>query len=874
MYNGTNANLTDSNNLTGAVNNQTYLNSTVIASSVAVNGTVTSINQTMQSQQIQVATQNILHSVGKSLSKFTDGIYSRLDYWWNGARPKVSVKIKQKIIAAKVDLKRLDLQKQARFESIIYSTVKDMLDKRITIDHGLNRIVKHLNFQSSGSLDEDFDWVVQVLKENFPEQDRDIENSLHRKQIALALDQLKKNWIEATLSEAVDKIISYLESDSSGDPVQAFDLMIMILRKSFDEIKSKELESALIDKLKETNAKNIKQKREVQENQTVYALSPKVAINATWDRLSLCANKLRAVLFGATNTTQEVKILDVQANVLQINQTLSAAISAQFPPRLGSNYVSSGCGDNGIFHLSTADDQQVPAPPFYHAAIEGDRLAVPQHPSAFLSTDLLGKAPRPAHIGGYRSARPYPLSNPGYNITTLYGYDTNSSGVFPSLPPTGVSVPFSTINANGIVWQSNRMYQEIFTFAGGLVKSLVKMSFGIQELSFNQTLGLTGVTNTTNSNPGIFNQIDEIPITTRIPLADNTQFTTLISQLVNGSTASYTYDISTKTFTSAALLPDGSRAFVPNADMNIAHCPDQPGIYVYMREVQGALKYDVVNATMGSTSIIGGEQEYTDYNTSSRPRPGVGCLSNGKIIFSFLDNGSPSYVTLDLNPPVAVPVSAPLTSPPSFSPLGAAPNFPPATGVEIVVNIPPNLGDKPVPIDGNGIVVSNATVIMTITDKHGFKIVFTNNGTDVKEGQYFPVTIFKDGTLSWGRGTAVDGSVPEFTGCNADDQCTTSTPGTPLQVLVGSGLDWRIILGAAAAAVGAVGVAGTVFYCRIFKPRYDQRRKREKESAAAARAASLEMSSSSSSTEQAHPMMQWTQVSPSYNSTDVTVNIN
>lgn len=847
MFNGTNANLTDFNNVTNTLNNQTYVNGTLMASGGSVNSTVTNINQTMQSQQIQVATQNIIHSVGKSLGKLTNGISSKWDYWWNGAAPKVSVQTKQKIAAAKADQKRLNLPKQhTRFESSIYSTINDIFDERKTFDQGIDAIVKHLNSKSRDS-HEDFEWTIEVLRENFPEQSKTIENSIRHKQINLALEQLSKNWLESTVSEAVGKIVSYLESDASGDPVEAFDSMIITLRKSFDENKSQSLESAIIDKLNERGTNNPKQKREVREGQ-VYTLSPKVALNAAWDRLSLCAHNLRAVLFGASTTSQEAKVLDIQANVIQFNDPVSAAITSQLPARWGKNYMASACGDNGVFHLSTANDQDEVNPPFKHAAIQGDTLAVPQHPSSFDSTDLPSKAARPAHLGGFESAFPYAASNPRPNSTYLPAYATNSSGDFLGDYPFGASEYFSLVDSKVGTRRGDRIYQEIFSFVNGLVKSLVRMTDGIQELSFDGTLSLTGQVNTSNLSPAIFNQIDEIPIATRTPLADDTLSTVLISQLTDGSTALYNYDLSTKTFTSAKVLSDGSRASVANADLNIAHCPESPGTYVYVREVSGAFKYDVVNASMGGASLIGGEQEYTDYNSSNRPQPGVGCFSNNDIIFSFLDNGKPSYVTLKINPPPGAPtISAPSTS-----------------GVEIVVNIPPNLGDTPVPIDGTGIVVSNGTVIITITDKNGFKIVFTNNGTDVPVGEFYPVKVFQDGTFSWGRGTAVEGTVPQLTGCNAEDQCTTSTPGTPLQALFNSGSDWRLILGIAMGVVGAVGIVGTTIYCKVVKPDQDRKKARYEEAKNAMKNESidLEPSSSSSSGEQSKPM--WTSGNPNY----------
>lgn len=863
MFNGTAANSTNPSNITVALANQTYVNSASVASGASLNSTVTSINQTMQNQQIQVATHNILHSLSSSLNR----VYSKLEYWWNGAQPKISAKAKQKAAALKAYQQGIDLQRQTGFESKIYATVEKMLNAKVKLEEGIAELAKYLNSQPLETYKEDFRWIVSVLQQNFPEQGNSLESHMqHRTQISFALEELKEEWVEAKIEEAITKIVRYLDSDRSGDPVEAFDREVKAFKENFDRTKAKALENALVAKLKENTTVQKRGTQEIQE----YTLSSKVTLNATWDRLSLCANKLRAVLFGASSTNQEVKILDFQVGVLNLNTSLSEAISAQFPPRLGSNDITSACGDQAIFHLTTSDynsnNQTAPASIFYHAVIEGDRLALAQHSAQSNLIDISRKAPRTAHLGQYKSARPHAFSNDDFNFVELYLFDTNATGQFRTVSEQ--LWPFNGLISSGRASRENKYLQEILSFVDGSIKVLAKMPFGIQELSFNATLSLTDTRNTTNSSPETFDQISDIPLATRTPLADDTRFTTLIAQLVNGSTALYTYDIPTQTFSSAKILPDGSRAFVANATMNIAHCPEQPGTYVYVREVEGAFKYDVVNATMGSSSLIGGEQEYTDYNTSSSPQPGVGCFSNNKIVFSFLDNAKPCYMTLDLNPLVDAPISGP------FSPPYAAPSSPPfsvpvsapSAGVEIVVNVPPNLGTTPVPIDRNGIVVSNSTITLTVTDKNGFKIVFTNNGTDVPEGEYFPVTVFRDGTISWGRGTATEGTVPVFTGCDAEDRCSPSKPGTPLQVLFNSGLDWKAILGATLGALVVMGIAGTTFYCRVFKPQYDRKRRRDEELAAAARAASLD---SSSSTEQSQPIT-WTPGNTDYQSTATT----
>jgi len=61
MFNGTTVNSTNPSNITVALTNQTYVNSASVASGASLNGTVTSMNQTIQNQQIQVATMPSLH---------------------------------------------------------------------------------------------------------------------------------------------------------------------------------------------------------------------------------------------------------------------------------------------------------------------------------------------------------------------------------------------------------------------------------------------------------------------------------------------------------------------------------------------------------------------------------------------------------------------------------------------------------------------------------------------------------------------------------------------------------------------------------------------------------------------------------------------
>lgn len=890
MFNETNANLTSAANVTGALN-QTYINGTLVASSTSLNSTVNGINQTMQSQQIQVATKNVINSLGKSLGKLTNGIYNQWEYFWNGAPPKVSLKTRQEIAAARVQQKQLEQRQEARtqFEATLYSTVEDALNRQVTLGQATAEMAKLLNSQPEENLREDLNWTLQVLKNNFPEQGKRLENTL---KIALALEQLKSNWTDATIAQALDQVVAYLQSDSSGDPVRAFDSIIITFRKSFDEAKSTLLESALIEKLKEENQKDtFKHKRTVQETQSSYTLSQKVALNGTWDRLTLCAYNLRAMLFGATNTTQEAKVLDVQAGGIQLDEGASAAISSSFGPRKGKNHVSSACGDHGIFHLTTLDEQQGAYPIFYRTVISNNSLVRPQEPADYYTSDAPKKAPRTAHLGEYKSITPYTywvtysLDGVDYTEGNLAGFNTNSSGHLQREASGAYVSPFYLTNS--FPWprneSENKFMQEVFSFADGIAKVLLKMPLGLEEVTFNQTLNEVDFQPTTHSSPEIFNQLREVPIASRTPLATGTKFTTLISQLTNGSTALYTYDLDTKTFASARILPDGLRSPVSNATMNIVDCPTEPGTYVYIREVEGAMKYDVVNATRGSSSLIGGEQEYTDYNTSVRPQPNVGCFSDNKIIFAFLDNGQPSYVTLTINPPPIAappstpplnsPISAPASTPPLSAPASApvaVPNSAPSNGIQIIVNIPPNLDKTPVPITENGIVVSNSTVTISVTDKNGFTIVFTNNGTDVPEGKFFPVTVFKDGTISWGRGTATEGTVPQFTGCNAENECTPSQPGTPLQTLFTAGpLDWRIILGVVLGAVGVVGIAGTTFYCKFFKPQYDQKRRRDEELAHAERTASIDLSSSSSG-EQSQPITKWAPRSPSYDSTSTT----
>ncbi len=86
--------------------------------------------------------------------------------------------------------------------------------------------------------------------------------------------------------------------------------------------------------------------------------------------------------------------------------------------------------------------------------------------------------------------------------------------------------------------------------------------------------------------------------------------------------------------------------------MSLANCVDIPDIYAYARDAfdtmpNYVIMYDVVNASLNSTSIIGGEQTYKNFNLTAPAQPQIGCFSDGTVMIGYLENGRPAFFTFN-----------------------------------------------------------------------------------------------------------------------------------------------------------------------------------------------------------------------------------
>lgn len=484
---------------------------------------------------------------------------------------------------------------------------------------------------------------------------------------------------------------------------------------------------------------------------------------AQWDKINLCIFGDNGILAGATlpdiNFThpneQRILLFNINNSAFQKLDALSTAISAQMPSRQGQNNIASACGDR-YFHIITEDALQG----IFHTAIANETLVIPQYMAfsyAVYNITSKGYVPRPIKLLGNGCA-----IAPPYDSTYYFSY-TNATGRFDS--PGWNMDTFTT---------QNPFPAETLSYTSG-TSSVLENIGNNQQLyvpNFGQSFTPIGTNiidlNNQTIDPSIINQF----YGAKIPTLYGRQIT-LIAPANNYATAALvTAILSQRLVTSSRMLTPNSGIGIIGV-MNIANCEDFPDIYAYARDALGTasnyvIMYDVVNATLNSSSILGGEQTYNNFNLTAPAQPQIGCVSNGVIMIAYLENGQPAFFTFNfLNP--NTPSPSPAASP---SPSPAASPSPPPIDLFIRISLPPNLGETPVPVTPDLIMIGNSTEIIKVVDLNQYELFYPNstsvaNGANLSRDELYSLTL--------SQGNATKGSFPVLEACDAQGACQLST---------------------------------------------------------------------------------------------------
>ncbi len=499
-------------------------------------------------------------------------------------------------------------------------------------------------------------------------------------------------------------------------------------------------------------------------------INTSIASNFARYKISFIGNE-GLIFASSANCKRNAYLFSWLNNALEYMVNASNAISAQLislPASIFCNIQLST--HNGSFHIVTPHYPSNTT--LYHTAIKDQSLMIPEY-EAF------------QRDGVY--SRNYKVTGLSSNTSLIWALLGNTNDMY--LLPSNQTQRFSGQGQQLNIW-------------GDQAAILPMIDGTIRVFQYAPTL--TAVDVPFGGTFSGINHISDQKIFICQDYATDGPFFTLLSTDNLGSQYFInTYNSITNTTTLGPLFGGGDS---DNPPALVPLGPNLPNLYILVGECTNAttgfkdIKYDFVNASANSASIIGGEKTIYSSGSNYNTFPDVGVLADGTVILTYLNNlGRLTYTTMKLVDPTT---NIPSTYPSVFSPsveistpveIPSSIEIPPSilspsvevssqvivpTG-SILIELPALIITPPnneiiSPITPNDFKFSAGVINATLVDKNNLTMVFTANGTDVPLGVYAPADFYN---MSWSKGNAPTNTIPEIEVCaiiDSEKKCAKS----------------------------------------------------------------------------------------------------
>ncbi len=466
----------------------------------------------------------------------------------------------------------------------------------------------------------------------------------------------------------------------------------------------------------------------------------------------------KLAVFGAVGDRQIVEFFTYQQGILSKESNVTD-ISALLPSLAAPADFVSGC-DSNFFHVVARK-----AGGMFHSVFStasgNQTLLTPPYAVNLFVTDTA--APSVAKSGRG-------MSIPTVNNATSSYTTTNSTN---QLSSRGATIDSSTtVTPEAVSVQDGRVFVFHRPSTSSKLYVTIYNQFGTVDATYIHDLNQTSIGE---------NLVEKI-VGVRTPLPSGAPVPIIVS--TNNQTAEFllSYFPTSQTMVSSSQLPNpgigpsGQRSVADGGNNTLA----------YTRDIQLAnMQYGIAYGTLLADMTTGVTERVLNFTLSSPGNPQIAFLSKTTILIAYKSNGSIDYVT--------VKTAAP------------APSL-------IEIN----------PINGQIVRISPDVVSVTLISSGGYAVTYFINGTtlDVPSGIPFPVGQVYNFSIT--KKNNSDTTPPTFLGCNANDQCSSSTLKNPFQTSFDIG-DNLILILSIAIPIPAIAIGVVAFTYRYWYAEHKER---------------------------------------------------